>query len=303
MKLSVFCDKIKIMHRCKQHRFLKNKMLKNSLLIITSVALFSSCNQFKVKKEDGIKFQMHEEGKDTKTPKDGDLVTFHLVIKTSGDSTLRNTYQEGTPMTYPLQRGNFSGSFENALYKLSVGDSASVFVSADSLFGSMQQPLPSFVAKGSDLKFTCKILKIQTREDYAHAMNERKANEAKIIEDYAQKNMPTATKTANGIYYVVNKAGTGASPTTGKTVSMLYTGKFLDGKVFDASSLHGGAPFTFPLGQQAVIPGWDQMVAMMKKGEKRTVLIPSSLAYGEQGAGSIEPYTPLIFEMELVDFK
>jgi FKBP-type peptidyl-prolyl cis-trans isomerase FkpA len=283
---------------------LKNKMLKNSLLIITSVAIFSSCNQFKVKTEDGIKFQMHEEGKDTKTAKDGDLVTFHLLIKTSGDSTLRNTYKEGTPMTYPLQKGQFKGSFENALYKFSVGDSATVFVSADSLFGMMQQPLPPFVTKGSDLKFTCKVVKIQTREDFAHAMNERKAGEAKTLEEYAKKNMPTATKTANGIYYLVNKAGTGASPTAGKSVSMLYTGKLLSGKVFDASSLHGGAPFSFPLGQQAVIPGWDQVVAMMKKGEKCTVLIPSSLAYGEQGAGGmIEPHTPLIFEMELVDFK
>ncbi len=279
-------------------------MLKNVLLLITSVAILSSCNQFKVKTEDGIKFQVHEEGKGTKIAKDGDLVTFHLIIKTAGDSLLRNTVKEGNPMTYPLQKGGFKGAFENALYKFNEGDSLTVFVSADSLFKSMQQPLPPFVTKGSDLSFICKIIKIQSREDFAKSMNDRKANEGKIIDDYAKKNMPTATKTANGIYYLVNKAGTGASPTAGMTVSMLYTGKLMDGKVFDASANHGGAPFSFPLGQSAVIPGWEQVVSMMKKGEKCTVLIPSALAYGEQGAGgAIEPNTPLIFEMELVDFK
>ncbi|MFN3849162.1 MAG: FKBP-type peptidyl-prolyl cis-trans isomerase [Spirosomataceae bacterium] len=277
-------------------------MLKNTLLLVCGVAILSSCDQFKVKTEDGVKFQIHEEGKGTKTPKDGDLITFHLVIKTPNDTTVKSTYREGNPITFPIQKGSFKGSFENGLYKLSEGDSATIYVSADSLYSRVQQPLPPGTPKGSDLRFIVKLIKIQSREDYTHAVNERKTKEAELMDAYAKKNFAGATKTASGIYYVVNKAGAGPNATAGDTVVVNYTGKLMDGKTFDSSI--GREPFVFPLGQNMVIPGWEQALSMMKKGEKATVFIPSSLAYGEAGAGGvIEPYTPLIFEIELLDIK
>jgi len=77
----------------------------------------------------------------------------------------------------------------------------------------------------------------------------------------------------------------------------------LDGTVFD-SSIERGEPFPFPLGQGQVIKGWDEGIAMMKKGGKALFIIPSSIAYGDRGAGDlIPPYTPLLFEVELVNFQ
>jgi FKBP-type peptidyl-prolyl cis-trans isomerase len=94
--------------------------------------------------------------------------------------------------------------------------------------------------------------------------------------------------------------GTGATAATGDTVSVLYTGTFLDGRVFDASSLHGNVPITFRLGAGQVIQGWEQGLVGMRVGGKRRLTIPSSLAYGPSGNGPIPPNTPLRFEVELV---
>jgi FKBP-type peptidyl-prolyl cis-trans isomerase len=93
--------------------------------------------------------------------------------------------------------------------------------------------------------------------------------------------------------------GTGALAETGDTVTVHYIGAFLDGTVFD-SSYNRGTPYTFQLGAGQVIRGFDQGVVGMRVGGKRHLVIPSSLAYGSQGSGSIPPNTPIQFQVELV---
>ena len=94
----------------------------------------------------------------------------------------------------------------------------------------------------------------------------------------------------------------GPKPDKGDNVKVHYTGKLLDGTKFD-SSVDRGKPFEFVLGQGRVIKGWDEGIAMMHKGGKATLIIPSHLGYGERGAGQgqIPPYATLIFEVELLD--
>lgn len=273
-----------------------------ALVLLAGLGL-ASCDKFKVTEtKEGDKILFHDKG-DGKKGKEGDILTFDLVIKTPNDTTVKDTYREHHPIQIPLQKGQFKGSFENGLMQLSQGDSATIFVSADSLYSRIQQPLPTGVTKGSDLKFIVKVHKIQTREDFMHEINKRKDGEGKTLEDYATKNLKGATKTPEGLYYAVVKAGTGISPAAGDTVVVHYTGKFFNGKVFD-SSLQAGQPLVFPIGQGMVIPGWEMALSKMKKGEKSTFVIPSSLAYGEQGAGGvIEPFTPLVFDIELLDVK
>ncbi len=83
---------------------------------------------------------------------------------------------------------------------------------------------------------------------------------------------------------------------------MHYTGMFLDGKVFD-SSVARGTPFSFPAGGGRVIPGWDETVLSMKRGEVRNIVLPPDLAYGSAGAGGvIPPDAYLAFEIEMLDF-
>ena len=113
--------------------------------------------------------------------------------------------------------------------------------------------------------------------------------------------------TPSGLKITDTQAGTGATPKTGQTCVMHYTGWLYEGgakgKKFD-SSLDRGQPFEFPIGRQRVIAGWDEGVATMKVGGKRTLIIPPQLGYGARGAGGvIPPNATLMFEVELLDVK
>jgi peptidylprolyl isomerase len=112
---------------------------------------------------------------------------------------------------------------------------------------------------------------------------------------------------SSGLQYEDVKVGTGATPKTGQTCVMHYTGWLWEngakGAKFD-SSVDRGKPFEFPLGQGAVIKGWDEGVATMKVGGKRNLLIPPTLGYGARGAGGvIPPNATLFFEVELLGTK
>jgi peptidylprolyl isomerase len=113
--------------------------------------------------------------------------------------------------------------------------------------------------------------------------------------------------TASGLQIVDTKPGTGASPRSGQTCVMHYTGWLYEngakGKKFD-SSVDRGQPFEFPIGVGRVIKGWDEGVATMKVGGKRTLIIPADLGYGARGAGGvIPPNATLLFEVELLGVK
>lgn len=105
-------------------------------------------------------------------------------------------------------------------------------------------------------------------------------------------------ETASGLQYIVEKEGEGITPTATDEVTVHYTGRLLDGTVFD-SSVNRGEPATFPLNR--VIPGWTEGVQLMKEGAKYRFFIPSDLAYGPQGIpNAIPPHSTLIFDVELI---
>lgn len=128
------------------------------------------------------------------------------------------------------------------------------------------------------------------------AVEAARAAGSKFLEENAAKEGVKVT--ASGLQYLVEKEGEGAQPTAEDEVTVHYTGRLLDGTVFD-SSVNRGEPATFPLNR--VIPGWTEGVQLMKEGGKYVFFIPSDLAYGPQGVpGAIPPHSTLIFEVELI---
>lgn len=122
------------------------------------------------------------------------------------------------------------------------------------------------------------------------------------IEEAAAARIPGAQRSSSGIYYQITQEGSGAMPSAGDTVSIHYTGEFLDGQVFDSSRSRG--PLEVAIGVGRLISGWDETVLQMKVGETRQVVIPPNLAYGAQGAsGVIPPNAWLYFEIELLEVK
>ena len=124
---------------------------------------------------------------------------------------------------------------------------------------------------------------------------------------FAETTGQPMTTTASGLQFTDSKVGEGASPKTGQTCVMHYTGWIykdgVKGAKFD-SSLDRGDPFEFAIGTKQVIGGWDEGVASMKVGGKRTLIIPPALGYGARGAGGvIPPNATLMFDVELLEVR
>ena len=172
--------------------------------------------------------------------------------------------------------------------------------------------LPKSIVKGSFLRATIVMKDIlsskQIKENQAKQMAEQqaKAQEAEgkektTFDAYIAENKITAKPTASGLVFVETKKGNGKHPKATDEVTVHYTGTLMDGTKFD-SSLDRGEPAKFPLNQ--VIPGWTEGIQLMTKGSKCKLIIPSKIGYGAQGAGGkIPPFAPLVFEVELLDFK
>lgn len=117
--------------------------------------------------------------------------------------------------------------------------------------------------------------------------------------EFFEKNNITPQVTASGLFYVIDEPGSTQKPSAQSSVTVHYRGYFLDGDEFD-SSFDRGAPSTFGLNQ--VIRGWTEGIPLFGKGGKGSLYMPSSLAYGGRGSGSIPGFTPIAFDIELIDF-
>jgi FKBP-type peptidyl-prolyl cis-trans isomerase len=120
--------------------------------------------------------------------------------------------------------------------------------------------------------------------------------------EYVEQTWPEAKKTMTGIRYIIMREGAGDMPKSGDKVNVLYVGKLLRGTVFDQAT-EPDKPFTFRIRRDMVIEGWDQILQLMKRGEKRLVIIPPELAYGTRGQPpKIGRNQTLLFEIELLSF-
>ena len=127
-----------------------------------------------------------------------------------------------------------------------------------------------------------------------------------IIRKYLDDNrITTAQRQTSGLYFQQTQPGTSTyQARANNTVYVLYTGRLMDGTVFDASSQRNNVPINFVLGQGRVIRGWDEGIALMHKGEKATLYIPSGLAYGSSSPSTAIPANSVLrFDVELVDVR
>lgn len=165
------------------------------------------------------------------------------------------------------------------------------------------------VLYGAPMKMTYDEAKAEVNKFFAE-LNAKQEAQAKAMaeinkkagDDFLAANGKRAEvkTTPSGLQYEVLEEGRGATPQTGDRVTVHYTGKLIDGSVFD-SSVDRGVPATFGVTQ--VIPGWVEALQLMKVGAKYRLFIPSQLAYGEQGAGPIGPNQTLIFDVELLEIN
>ncbi|MEO8886513.1 MAG: FKBP-type peptidyl-prolyl cis-trans isomerase [Mucilaginibacter sp.] len=261
----------------------------------------------------GTQYQIITAGNGNKI-KLNDVITFNVVQKTDKDSVLFSTYKAGSPIQVQIKE---TGDLMDVFPLLAEKDSALVKINTDSVFKDNEARRPGFLPKGSHVVFLLKIERVQSLDD---AIAERKAMMDKMAaaeiaarNKYIADNNLTLKTTASGLQYRVNLPSIKRKPVAGDSVLVNYTGRLIDGKIFDSSieadAKKGGLvqpgrnyePIGFKVGQQQVIPGWDEGLLLLGEGAKATFIVPSTLAYGPNGQGAdIPPYSTLIFDVQLV---
>lgn len=295
------------------------------LVIVLGLAVtgLTACNNFE-KGEGDMLYKIHND-KSGDAIKEGDFVAFKAIEKTEGDSVLYSSYDYDRPSLMIVEKSLFKGDLIAGLALLSEGDSAIFKINIDSMVQKMGRPRPADTTK-KYLVYSIKIDKVIPKGTLTDSLFRGKIDEflkaeadlakssesAKVKAYVSSKGLKPAA-TASGLNYVISKEGTGAKANPGDTVVVNYTGMFLSGKVFDSSlpevAKKNGTfnpqrpyePLKLPVGLGGSIPGFEEGLMLLNKGAKATLILPSTLAYGEQGNQGIPPFTPLIFEVDMVN--
>lgn len=286
-------------------------MKKLSLLAASLMGLalvFTAC-----KGGDNVKILKRGEGQ-VKAQK-GDIVVGEMWIM-AGDSVLMTNAGNPQPILQ-VSTPEFKGDLSECMLQLCEGDSARIYINADSVRARGAQ-LPEIVK--DKLTYIVKIHKFYTEETYQDFLRD-KANEAdqkqqEAIAAYLQEKNLTATPLESGLYLILTKENKkGKAIAQGASIKFNYVGRLLNGTIFDTNleevakennMFQDGRPYE-PLQTMAgvgqMIPGVDEAFTKMKVGEKATLIIPFQLAYGDRDLGQIPPYSTLVFELEIVSMQ
>jgi len=287
---------------------------KLAIALVALVVLGIACSGhsgFKKDKQEGFYYKFHVQNKHEVQPQVGDIVEFTFTFRIKDSVLVDNAdqYDMIIESVYP-------GDIYAALRKMHLGDSATFIMDGDTFFHYFMggQPFP-FDTK--DLYFDVKLHQIisqeeferlqdEQRREYETMIEELRLSEENSISEYLETNNIKVKPTFSGLYVIKNVAGTGKVIKEGSGVTLHYTGKLLDGSIFD-SSWNYGMPIDITVGVDRFISGWEEGLLLMRGGDKVTLLIPSNLAYGPRGIRDqsgefyiIPPYAPLVFEIEVI---
>lgn len=271
-----------------------------ALLALTSLSACKNMNYKKTK--DGFLYTVKGDGKGEKIVP-GNVIRIHSTSRL-GDSLLGTSYGQG-PQTVPIPKDGPQMDIFKIFFDAHKGDSILLLQPVDSIIAkdprAASDPL-LLKNKGKNIETVFKIVDVFKDPETVSA-GQRKQDEAAIEKYLKEKGIQTA-RTAKGVYVQTLTPGNGILPKPGQEVSLRYTGKLLNGKVFDSNvqpTPRDLLPVT--IGAGGVIPGFEDGVAQLSKGEKANIYIPSTLGYGPQGPPNIGPDQNLCFELEVVDIK
>lgn len=295
-------------------------------MAMSCAAFLTACNSDRFKTtENGLKYRFEVTNKDGAQPQTGDLLVGELLLRL-GDDTLFSNVGHPDRIFQVAESSMFKGDIQEGLLMMHTGEKAVFAIPADSVGNFLQDnQMPPMYKRGEGQMFYYEISlqDIVTKEELAQEqanlieqMNKMQADEPELLAKYIADNNITAKPTASGLYIIVKQKGNGPKVEAGKTVSIDYTGRLLDGTIFDsnreADAREAGKyedkrpyePMTYVVGQQPLIPGWDEGVKGQPEGTELTLVMPSSLGYGARGAGKdIPPYSPLVFDITIVSVK
>lgn len=285
---------------------MKIELIKIPLTLIIIILLAVSCkNDGWDKHESGLKIKYIEENPDGKTAEIGDLLVLDIKYYTEDDKLIDKNDYYRTQHRAPAHKG---GSFEDALSILHVGDSVIFILDAQNYYEkSRKRLMPEGFSSGDLLYVHVRFTNIIEEEEFEteklaiyHADEKE---EMRLLQAYLERASIKAEPGKSGVYVVESEAGTGKEARIGDILTIDYAGTLLDGKMFE-STYQKGKPFTFRLGGQGVIQGFNEAFIGMTEGTKARIIIPSALAYGKNGYKDIIlPYSTLLYYVELISVQ
>lgn len=235
------------------------------------------------KTDSGLKYLIKNETSDKKAVA-GDFVTVHYLGILPDGTKFDSSYDRKEPIRFELGIGRVIVGWEEGISLLKKGEKALLIIPPDLGYGNRNIGI---IPANSTLIFQVELVDI---------------TDPPTIEAYDITGK-VISETESGLKFILIHKTNGIQAAAGNTVTVHYSGYLEDGSMFD-SSLKIDQPFQFLLGAGQVIPGWDEGISLMKKGEKARLIIPSSLAYGDEGIPGIIPEkATLIFDVELLDVK
>ncbi|MCD4772198.1 MAG: FKBP-type peptidyl-prolyl cis-trans isomerase [Bacteroidales bacterium] len=272
-------------------------------------------NNITVKPTEGVYYIEEEKGSGRKV-KETDFIKLNFAISLIDGKSIFSTFERNRPMEFEFGKNWDTKGVNIGIKNLRKGGKAKIIVPSELGFGKKGKsnvipPFATLIYNVELVDITTKaehekqqaILKKQQEQKKAKEQKVNKNAESGKIKKYLSDNSVTVQPSESGLYFIETEAGTGAQAEVGKKAKVHYTLYYLDGTKLQ-SSKDANRPFEFTLGKGEVIPAWDEAIALMKEGGKATLLAPSKIAYGENGKGKdIPPYTPLLFEVELLEVK
>jgi len=246
-----------------------------------------------------------------KGPKPGpkDYLKVNYSVSTIEGKLFYSSFKNPEPHVMQMEGQFETPGLKEGLSLLSKGSRANLVLPSKLAFGEGNNSVEPYTPLLYDVQLVDVVSKAQydkeaaqKAKDASALADKAKTQEPVILQKYLSDNKITVKPTPTGLYYVELKKGTGTMAAKGKKVKVQYEGKLMNGMIFD-SSKKSGKPFEFVLGQNQVIPGWDEGIAKMSIGGKAKLIIPSSLGYGAQANQAIPAYSTLVFEVELLDVK
>ena len=301
------------------------RITKTVLTMALAALALTACNKSDIpgfkKTASGLHYKFEVENKNEQKVNEGDILVGEMTILFD---TIRRASNVGQPRPIMQAMANrFEGDLPEGLLMMHKGDKATFAVDADAMSTIMQpDQMPPFYVKGTKQKvyYEIHLDSIITKEQadaeqakFNKEMTERQGAESSTIAQYISDNNITAQPDEEGLYVIVKKKGNGPAVATGKKVAVNYTGRLLNGKLFDTSVesvakadgkyIDGREykPFEYTVGSTSLIRGWDKGIAGLPAGSSVRLIIPSALGYGERGAGEdIPPFSPLMFDIDII---
>ena len=263
------------------------------------------------KTKSGLHYQFLSENSKGDKVKPGDVLYCECTLYIN-EEELGSVVGDPEPLFKAEEQGPFQGCLNEGLLMMHVGDEAIFAVNADSLSQQgVTMPQKYQSGSGQTIRYKIKLHALkseaQLKKDFEADMESRKNGEKAALEQYIAENGISQAPTAEGLYVIPIKKGNGPRVEDGKTVEVNYTGRFLDGTIFDTSDPNedpeAHETLKYVVGQQSMIKGWDMAVRNMCQGEKVRIIVPSELGYGAGDGRAIPPYSTLVFDIELLSVK